>query len=106
MTEYELVVPKMEEYNKFIVTVVADSNDGDYITTINTYTKPYFEEAIVRDLIDLINNYSGHHELEKYDGEFEDLPFNPHDDYGRCHTLISVNIRFIDNKGFTWNVKL
>ncbi|MBT2759974.1 hypothetical protein [Paenibacillus sp. ISL-20] len=106
MGEYKLVAPDQKDRNKFVVTVVADSNDADYITTINTYTKPFFEETIVHDLIDLLKNYSGRHKLRNYDGEYEDLPYNPNDEYGRCHTLESIKVKYVDNEGFTWNVEL
>lgn len=107
MENYKLVQPQNKERNKFIVTVTADSNDADCITTINTYTKPFFEETIVYDLIDLLQNYSEPpHTLNEYDGEYEDLPYNPNDDYGRCHSLESIDIKYVDDNGFTWNIEL
>lgn len=106
MQKYKLTSPEIKDRNKFTVTIEADSNDGDYITTINTYTKPFFEETIAHDLIDLLQNYGKRHELNKYSGEFEDLPYNPNDDYGRCHTLKSIDVKYVDENGFTWNVEL
>jgi hypothetical protein len=95
---------KPTERNKFIVTIVADSNDGDYVTTINTYPKEQFDKYVVSELIDMITNYGGHHELKNFLGEFVDVPFNGYD--GNCHTLESVDIKYVDENGDTWNVIL
>lgn len=101
-----MISPPTKDRDKFFVTVVADSNDGDYITTINTYTKAFFEETILNDIIELLERFSGDHELEVYGGDFEDLPYNPNDEYGQCHTLKSIDVKYVDKDGFTWNVDL
>lgn len=106
MNKYKLVPPEQKDRNKFTVTIIADSNDGDYITTINTYSKVFFEETILRDLVELLEDFSGDHELDTYGGDFEDLPYNPNDEYGQCHTLESIDVKYVDYDGFTWNVDL
>lgn len=89
----------------FKVTIVADANDGDYITTIDFFPVKEFEECGADALIDLLLNYSGSHQLEKYPNEGElDIPFDGWDGY--CHTLESVEVEFIDEFGKTWDVEL
>lgn len=106
MEKFNLVGKPQRERDKFIVTVKADSNDGDYMTERTAYTPDQFERRIPY-LIDLIDNYSGSHKLETYRNEGElDLPYNEYGDYGMCHTLEEVTIEYVDNDGITWDVEL
>ena len=100
--KYKLIKLNSQKEKTFKVTIVADSNDADYITTINTYTEKEFNEYVVDDLIDLLNNYNGSHQLENYSGEAE----VPYSDWGRCHTLESVDISCTDENGNVFNVML
>lgn len=104
MSKYTLAQKPAEKRNVFIVTIKADHNDADYITTIESYSKDDFDEYVADALIDLINNYSGDYDLEHYFNEF-DLDI-PRGDEERCHTLESVNVEYIDENGITWDVKL
>lgn len=102
MSNYTLE-PITEELNKFTVTIIADSNDADYITTINTYSKDVFEDHVANGLTELLQNYSDRHKLEEYEGDFDDIPYG---EYGRCHTLESIDIKYVDENGLTFNVVL
>jgi hypothetical protein len=106
MNRYTLEKHKQEDLNKFIVTIVADSNDADYVTTIEKYTKEIFDREVINDLMDIKNNYSGHHQLKNYEGDCDyiSVPFDGYD--GHCHTLESIDIKYIDANGETWNVAL
>lgn len=53
---WKLVEKEPNKRNKFIVTIIADSNDGDYISETETYSKDEFE-MILPELINLRDNY-------------------------------------------------
>jgi hypothetical protein len=102
MSKYELVKKPISNRNQFKVTIVADSNDADYITEINTYSKDSFERYVLDGLIDLKNNFSDDNQLEKYRGSAE-VPYSEH---GRCHSLESISIEYTDEDGTVWDVNL
>ncbi|QNR65381.1 hypothetical protein IAQ67_15925 [Paenibacillus peoriae] len=105
MSKYTLSKPRKEAQDCFMVTIVADSNDADYITTTQTYSSKEFNGVIVDELIQLKNNYSGSHQLEDCPlGEYIDIPFNGYD--GFCHSLESLTITYVDEDGYTWDVNL
>jgi len=92
---------KEESLNTVKVTIVADSNDADYITEITTYSKKDFDEWVIDELIELEEKYSDSHELEHYSGNL-DVPYNGFD--GRCHSLKYVEVEYTDKNGQVWNV--
>jgi hypothetical protein len=93
-------IPKKRYYE---VTIKAEySNDADYIEGVGYYYQEEFDK-IVDDIIDLKNNYSGRYELEKYEGEELSIPYS---DYGRCHTLYSIDIMMYDTDGCSYIVKI
>jgi len=104
MSKYILVKPQQNS-SKFTVTLVADSNDGDYVTTITDYAKRTFDTFVIDDLVDLINNHSGEYQLEDFEGKHERLDI-PYGDNGSCHTLVSFSVSFLDEDGFTWDVEI
>lgn len=95
-SKYRMIKKGNENLEKFKVTIVADSNDGDYITTIEEFDKEEFDKYIVDGLVDLLNNHGGEHELENFDNDWISIP---HSDWGVCHTLESVDIEYIDYDG-------
>lgn len=95
---YKLVKQEVKD-GIYKVSIEADSNDGDYITTNATYTKQEFEKGKLPVLIDMYLNYSGRHEFESlpsYISEELDIPYS---DWGACHTLSDLDISYIDNNG-------
>jgi hypothetical protein len=103
MEKYQLIEKTGKELNSFKVTIVADSNDGDYITEINHYDQETFDKYIIDGLIHLQENASESHELENYDNPFDlDIPYNGWDGY--CHTLEELIVEFIDDDGKVWEV--
>jgi hypothetical protein len=103
MEKYQFV--KKSERELFIVTIVADSNDGDYITTINSYSRDVFDEYVVDGLIDLKEKADGQHKLESYKNEFDlDIPYNGYDGY--CHTLEELVVEYIDENSVLLDVEL
>ncbi|MCY9737524.1 hypothetical protein M5X17_27865 [Paenibacillus alvei] len=94
---------KTPKRNIFVVTIVADSNDADYITTSVEFSKEAFDDFVADDLIYMLKNFKGRLKLNNYDGDYD---YIPHSEYGICHTLKSVDITHIDNNGETWDVKL
>lgn len=104
MNKYQLVEKADRNLENFKVTIVADSNDGDYMTEVTYYSKEVFEEYVIDGLIDLKNNYSGEHELSKCPNEYElDIPYNGWDGY--CHTLKELIVEYIDKNGKVWDVQ-
>jgi hypothetical protein len=103
MGKYNLVKKQPKDLNKFKVTIVADSNDGDYITTNATYTKEDFEEYVIDGLIDL-KGHSGHYQLQTYSNEYDlEIPFNGWD--GFCHSLKEVIVEYTDENGEVFTVE-
>lgn len=98
MSKYTLT--KKPAVEGFKVTIVADSNDADYITTINTYTKADFEDGIIDELIDLQTNHSGHYQLESFEYGYLQMPFCEHG----CHSLESIEVEYTDAEGNVWDV--
>jgi hypothetical protein len=104
MNKYTLVPMQGSELDKYKVTIEADSNDADYITTINYYTPKWFNDYVIDGLIDLKQNASGDYQLENYGNPYDlDIPYNGYDGY--CHSLESVRVEYIDKEGKLWTVK-
>lgn len=104
MSKYTLEKKPESERNKFIVTIKADSNDANYITKVEKYSKKDFDEYVIDALIDLKQNYSGSHELENYPNEHDlPIPFNGWDGY--CHTLETLYVQYVDEEGVVLDVR-
>lgn len=101
MPNYTLVAPTGRYRNQFIVTIKADSNDGDYMTETSIYPKESFEQWVVDALIELREEYCLPHKLTKYQGRL-DIPTT---DWGRCHTLEEVKVEYVDLDGKIWRVQ-
>ena len=88
MEKYTLTL-RVPDTDYFEVKIAAESNNGDYIQEIEEYSQSEFDE-IVGDLVDLLENYEGHWELEEYNdsGKLK-LPYSN----GRiCSTLDSIKV--------------
>lgn len=103
MNKYELV-KKREGLNEFKVTIVADSNDADYITTIQKYKEYEFDGRVIDDLIEL-KGYEGSHALRDYDEDDDSYLDIPYGDIDSCHTLIQVIVEYTDSNGTVYDVK-
>lgn len=102
--KYRLVEKDSDMKNTFIVKIVGDSNDADYVTETMYLDKEDFEK-IIPALIDLNNNYSRSHQLEDYPNPMGlEIPYNGWDGY--CHTLESLDIEYIDENGKVFDVEL
>lgn len=101
MSKYELVEKQGSELGKFKVTIKADSNDADYVTTICTYDKDKFEKHVVPELIEL-KKYKADYKLPDFEAGWLDIPYG---EYDCCHTLESVSVEYIDENGKLWTVK-
>lgn len=101
---YKLVEKRKDDYETFKVTIVADSNDADYITETKRYTKNEFEGRILSGLNHLKQTANEDHQLEDYQNPFNlSLPFS---DWGPCHTLESISVEFLDATGKSWDVEI
>ena len=102
--KYHLVEKKGTDLESFEVTIIADSNDADYITNIDTYSKEEFEKRILPGLNHLHNFGTGRKKLEDYHNGFElSIPYT---DWYPCHTLESVTVEFTDKNQKIWQVDL
>jgi hypothetical protein len=99
---YELIPLNPEKGGTFFVKIVADSNDADYITEEFESSKEEFETSDLKELKRLQNKFGGHYKLENYDG---DLPI-PCSEYGRCHSLERIEVRYMDENGVLYDVKI
>lgn len=99
------MVPKTgEEVGKFKVTIVGDGGDANYMTNSELFTKEDMENFVIKGLRHLREKGSGHYQLKKYDNEYElPIPFTPQDSY--CHTLESVTVEYLDEKGQVWTIE-
>jgi hypothetical protein len=105
MSKYRLVEKTSKQLDTFKVVIVADSNDGDYITETMYYTVKDFNAHVIDALIDLQKNYNGSHQLENYpnNGEWLEIPFNGWDGY--CHSLSELIVEYIDENGKIYDVE-
>lgn len=103
MSKYEMTQRKGNPH--FKVTIVADMNDGDYLTTISKYS----DEKFHKDVIDELMKLKTHH---AYSGQLEGAEFNyvsiPWDSQGGmdCHSLVSLNVEYIDAYGTVYDVEI
>ncbi len=114
MANYKLAKPNQQRVERFKVTIKGDSNDADYITTEEYYTKEKFE-TIVGKLNYLINEFGGNHQLEEFNEYVYEKENNlkgcaelslPCTEYGICHTLEEVKIEYVDKDGKLWEVEI
>lgn len=112
--KYELMEIK-PQFKTFEIFIKADSNDGDYISTLNSYTEKEFNTKIIDELILLQSKYSGPHRLKLFDNAVYDLygretelsiPYSDLDYVDLCHTLKELRVTCIDTDGKVYNVKL
>lgn len=95
--KYALKEMKASGKEVFIIKLIGDYNDGDYITTENEVGREQFE-GIVDELINLKKNFMGRGELREYYDE-HDLNI-PQTDWGEnCHTLVTLKITHIGMTG-------
>ncbi|WP_437261253.1 hypothetical protein [Bacillus thuringiensis] len=100
---YKLVEKTSSMKNTFIITIKADSNDGDYITEEMHYSKSDFEE-ILPELVNLRDNYGDNHQLENYPNPMDfNIPYNGWDGY--CHSLEKLSVEYIDENGKMFDVE-
>lgn len=101
MAKYKLLKPAEKKTNCFTVVITADENDADYVTEVETYSKKKFDEIYAEQLIKLLKEFSGDHNLAKADTESGykygfDLNL-PRDSRGElCHTLETVEVTYVD----------
>lgn len=105
---YRCVLKDLEESekNKFVVTITADLNDADFLTSTASYSKENFYYRGAGVLADLLINYNERYDLLKLDdGDYAGmgLPFNTVDG-NKCHSLESIKVIFIDEQGKIRNV--
>lgn len=104
MGYYRLIEKQSDMKETFIVTIVGDSNDGDYVTVTEHYDKEGFEEVLPA-LIDLQENYSDNHRLEDYPNDMDlSIPYNGWDGY--CHSLEELRIEYVDADGKIFDVEI
>lgn len=105
--------PNTRKENRYIITITADSNDGDYITADTYFSDESFNDAIPA-LAFLLDNCVGCHKLEEYDNndelcsevniyEYFDIPFG---EMGPCHTITDVDIMYYEKSGMSYVVTL
>lgn len=101
--KYQLVEKGSKLRETFVVTIIGDSNDADYVTETMHFNEEDFEE-ILPELANIRNNYGKNHQLEDYPNPMDlYVPFNGNDGY--CHSLEKLTVEYIDHKGKIWDVE-
>jgi len=105
--EYRIVEKQVEPY--FTVIIIADKNDGDYVTTTNKYTIDEFNKEVV-SAIKTLHELHGRDKLRmKYQEVIDKLnPLDiPHDEYGdTCHTLEDIVITYCNKSNIRYDIEL
>lgn len=115
--KYETVLTEKKSSQKdvFIITVQADSNDGDYMTETTTIPKNGMNDEIIeliKKLEDLEYVRHGLQEIEEQGEAYgltrDDLAshiYIPSTDWGDyCHTLVDFTVEYIDGNGKIFDV--
>lgn len=101
--KYQLVEKGSELRETFVVTIIGDSNDADYVTETMNFNEEGFEE-VLPELSNILNNFNDSGKLGEYENPMDlYIPFNGHDGY--CHSLEKLTVEYIDHKGKIWDVK-
>jgi hypothetical protein len=104
MSKYQLT-KKVDGLETFKVTIRADKNDGDYLTTIHHYSKKRFEEGLIDELIELKKILNVDYALLEYsENGYADVPFDT-ETGENCHTLEELTVEYIDRDGLLWTVE-
>jgi len=99
--------PKKEsEKGVFIIKVVGDSNDADYITEFTIVNKEDFDEKFIEEIkiLDKIEGVS--YALENLDEVYDYYINLPYGENGVCHTLSEITVEYIDSKSVIYNVEV
>ena len=103
MRFYKLVEKSASNVDRFKLTIEADSNDGDYVTEYEYYSKGEFED-LIDEIANLRDNFGEDQELVDYPNELDlPIPYNGFDGY--CHTLVILRVEYIDSEGKIWDVE-
>lgn len=95
--KYALQEKKVTGKEVFIVKMVGDCNDGDYITTEQEMSREQFE-SVVDELINIQNNFMSDWALKEYDNERDlDIPMTEWSE--NCHTLEKLEVTHIGMTG-------
>lgn len=100
MSNYTLIPKKGKEI--FKITLIADMNDGDYLTTIREYTKDRFDLMIdeIKRAKDIVGEYD---KLRDFQECYLSMPWDSQSGEP-CHTLESIDIEYIDSEGRIFEV--
>lgn len=114
--KYETILKekKSSKRDVFIITVVADSNDADYMTETTTIKKDDMTDEIIDlikklDAIEYVNHALGDvDEQGEAHGLTSDDLFShisiPHTEWGVCHSLETFTVEYIDAEGKIFDV--
>lgn len=97
---------KESEKDVFIIKVVADSNDGDYITDFTIVKKDDFDEKFIEE-IKILEKIEGiSYALENLDEVYDYYINLPYGENGVCHTLSEITVEYIDSNSVIYNVEV
>jgi hypothetical protein len=83
----------------FNISIKVDSNDADYMYSNFECDKNAFDKVYVYLLTELNSSYSDNHDLEYVDDDLYEALDLPRTEYGRCHSLESIDITYADTTG-------
>ena len=103
MNGYKLKEISISNKEHFEVFIKADSNDADYISTETILTKEEFEKVALDQLRVLEHFYSSPHTFHCFYSDTVDLPTG---DWGDCHSLVELRVRYFNEDGKAYMVEL
>jgi hypothetical protein len=104
--KYKLIKRVNKNQNEiFNIKIKVDSNDADYMYSNFECDKNAFEDIFVYLLTKLKTDYSNNHKLEDLDDDIYEALNLPYNEWGRCHSLESINITYADSTGI-YDVRL
>jgi hypothetical protein len=108
MIKYKLVKVQGDYNTKlFSITLIGSIDNGDYITTNNTYSESEFDNYVADAIIDLKNNYSGKQELKGFDNKIDykdEILEIPCKDGEYADTLEDVSVNCLEPDGTLYRV--
>ena len=108
MKKHRLIEKKESNIDVIKRTLVCITNKGNEAVGVDYFSKRYFDEYILKEVIDLKQNYSDEYKLLDYWNDAElPIPGGYHSyREEQCHTLKEMTIEYVGENGKVYDVVL
>ena len=108
MDKYKLTEKKESNLDVIKLTFVCITNKGNEAVGIDYFSKRYFDEYMLKEIVDLKENYIGENKLLDYPNDAElSIPGDFHSSWQhKCHTLKELTIEYVGENGKVYDVVL